>query len=54
MRMEKPGVDGSRESEEIFGSECPYDFCRVQGSSMAIPLVIYTRAGGAGVQSWMA
>lgn len=44
--MEKPGVDGWRESEEIFGSECPLDFCRVQASSMAITFVIYTREWG--------
>ena len=44
--MEKLGVDGWRESEEIFGSECPYDFCCLQPWSMAITFIIYTRKWG--------
>ena len=44
--MEKPGVDGSLESEEIFGSEFPHDFCCVQASSVAITFVTYTRELG--------
>lgn len=44
--MEKLGVDGWRESEEIFGSECPYDFCCLQPSSMAITFIIYTQEWG--------
>ena len=44
--MEKPGIDGSRESEEIFGSEFPHDFCCVQALFVAITCVIYTRELG--------